>query len=361
MKKIAIIGSVGVPACYGGFETLVENIVMKLSKRYDITVYCSYKAYKDHPTEWNGAHLKYINLDANGVSCLPYDTLSAMDAVKYADVLLLLGSNAIFILLLYRLFGCRKRIITNIDGLESSREKFNPLFKFYCSFGERFGVSFSDVVISDNKAIMNRLLEQYPKMHRCELIEYGADQCEPVSITHEDIVEYPFLKKQYAFSVCRIEKENNVHLTLEAFSMLPDKKLVIVGNWNKSDFSKKLRIDYSGYENIVLLDPVFDKRKINLLRSNCFLYIHGHHCGGTNPSLVEAMYLGCAILAYDVSYNRETTENKAVYYKTADDIRSLVSSISSEQLSTIKESMKEIASRRYTWDRITSLYSTLFE
>ena len=179
-------------------------------------------------------------------------------------------------------------------------------------------------------------------------------------VTDDDRKEYSFLGEEYAFSVCRIEKENNVHLTLEAFSKLPPKKLVIVGNWNKSDFSKKLRCDYSHYDNIVLLDPIFDKRRINLLRSNCSIYIHGHQCGGTNPSLVEAMYLGCAILAYDVSYNRETTENKAVYFQTADDIQSLVSRITSEQISALKKEMKEIACRRYTWDRIASLYSRLF-
>lgn len=362
MKKIAIIGSVGVPACYGGFETLAENLVKELSKKYEITVYCSYKAYKEHPAEWNGARLKYINLNANGLSCLPYDTLSALDAARYADVLLLLGSNAIFIIAILKLFGYRKRVITNIDGLESSREKFNFFLKIYCIIIEKLAMLFSDYIIADNKAIKDRVVESYPhKAHQCVLIEYGGDHCVPVSTSPDDILKYPFLNDYYAFSVCRIEKENNVHLTLEAFSRMPEKKLVIVGNWNKSSFSKELKTKYSKYRNIILYDPIYDPRIINLFRCNSSFYIHGHHCGGTNPSLVEAMCLGCAILAYDVSYNKETTEYLAQYFKNASDIQSLITSITDKQISVLKENMKSIAYRRYTWKRIAMLYSSLFD
>ena len=301
MKKIAIIGTVGVPACYGGFETLAEHLVLKLASRYELTVYCSYSAYKKHPAEWNGAKLKYIHCKANGPFSLLYDMLNALDAVRHSDVLLLLGCNPIHILRFLSFLGIKKTIITNIDGLESAREKFTPLLRMYFAFTERVAFYFSNYVVADNKAIVHRLVERYGYSEKDYLIEYGADHCLKTSLMDDLVEKYPFLRKPYSFSVCRIEKENNVHITLEAYSQMPNQVLVVVGNWNKSLFSRELRKKYSGFSNIHMLDPIYEPCSIDALRGNCFIYIHGHHCGGTNPSLVEAMYLARPIFAFDVA------------------------------------------------------------
>ena len=109
-----------------------------------------------------------------------------------------------------------------------------------------------------------------------------------------------------------------------------------------------------------LLDPIYDPKKINLLRSNCSLYIHGHSAGGTNPSLVEAMFLGLPIIASDVSYNRSTTEGKALYFKDANDLRSLVLNLSEDVKKRIALDMKEIATRRYMWSIIAKKYEELY-
>ena len=110
-------------------------------------------------------------------------------------------------------------------------------------------------------------------------------------------------------------------MILEAFSKMPNETLVIVGNWNRSEFGCKMRESYSVYPNILLLDPIYDPNELNLLRSNCKLYIHGHSVGGTNPSLVEAMNLGLPIIAYDVIFNRATTENSCEYFSSANELR----------------------------------------
>ena len=127
--------------------------------------------------------------------------------------------------------------------------------------------------------------------------------------------QFPFLSENYAFKVCRIEPENNVHLILEAFYKYPLLNIVLVGNWNNSVYGKQLKLQFESFENIYLLEPIYDQNILNQLRSNCYLYIHGHSAGGTNPSLVEAMYLELPIIAYDINYNRETTSNKALYFK----------------------------------------------
>ena len=148
-----------------------------------------------------------------------------------------------------------------------------------------------------------------------------------VKPTPEDKKEYPFITLPYAIKVCRIEPENNVHEVLEAFSSLPKHKMVIIGNWNGSQYGRDLRDKYDHSENIFMLDPIYNQRIIDLLRGNAHVYIHGHSAGGTNPSLVEAMYLGLPIVSYGVSYNKTTTEGKALYFKNATDIIDIIQNV----------------------------------
>ena len=163
----------------------------------------------------------------------------------------------------------------------------------------------------------------------------------------------------FAFGVCRIEPENNVHLLLEAFTDLTPMPLVIVGNWAHSEYGNSLKAKYMGNPWIAIHDPIYDQTKLNTMRSRCTLYLHGHSCGGTNPSLVEAMYLRLAVAAFDCDFNRETTENKAIYFKNAEELRKLVHSLTGAQLQQVADSMKKIADRRYTWKRIADCYAKL--
>lgn len=214
MKKVAIIGTVGIPAGYGGFETLAENLVRTLSSEFEFTVYCSSKAYSRKLPEIYGAKLKYIPLRANGIQSIPYDIWSILSALKSADVLLILGVGGCIVLPFLKLFGCRKKLIVNIDGLEWRRSKWNPPAKSFLKFSERTAVRFCDHVIGDNKVISDYVEQEYH--HSCSLIEYGADHQEPQKISAASLAAYPFLSHAYAFGVCRIEPENNVHLVLRA-------------------------------------------------------------------------------------------------------------------------------------------------
>lgn len=172
--------------------------------------------------------------------------------------------------------------------------------------------------------------------------------------------EYPFLNAPYAFTVCRIEPENNLHLILEAFAPPSPLTLVIVGNWNNSEYGRELRRRHGRQSGVFLLDPIYDPEQLNLLRGNCAVYLHGHSCGGTNPSLVEAMYLGLPVIACDVNFNRETTENQALYFSSAGQLKELCEQLDVNTRRRLGEKMKEIADRRYTWQRISKCYSNLF-
>lgn len=356
-KNIAIIGIVGLPASYGGFESFTEFLVKKLNSTFNITVYCSSRFYPQKNERYEGVHLKYIPLNANGIQSILYDILAIFSALRYANTLLILGVSGCILLPLLRLCGCRKRIVVNIDGLEWQRNKWNVFAKYFLKISEKCSVKYADVVVGDNKVIADYVAAEYGKS--CELIEYGADHQHPFNVTEEALAHYPFLALPYAFNVCRIEPENNVEMILQTFENNSDIPLVMVGNWQKNKYGRRLFAHYSKYTHIYLLNPIYDFEQLNILRSNCKVYLHGHSCGGTNPSLIEAMYLALPIVAFDVNFNRETTENKALYFNNSAELQKIIKSVTDSELAKIAEQMKEIAVRRYTWTRISALYANI--
>lgn len=358
--KVAVIGTAGVPARYGGFETLAHQLVVKLSRRFDLTVYCSNKYYApyDRKPEWKNAKLKYIPLNANGIQSIPYDIACMMHALAKADVLLVLGVSGGLFFPFIKLFS-KKKIVVNIDGLEWKRNKWGYWTKKFLKFSEYLAVRFSDAEITDNGAIQKYTAVHYESLSN--LIEYGADHAIKVPIDDVDKKEYPFLNELYAFGVCRIEPENNIHMILEAFSHMPEKTLVMVGNWENSKYGKDLRTKYGSMDHIQLLDPIYDQKALDLLRSNCYVYVHGHSAGGTNPSLVEAMYLGLPIVAFDVSYNRATTEDRAFYFSNSEEIIDIIMNKEVVHYKGNRLIMKIIADERYTWEIISEKYAKLIE
>ncbi len=360
MKKVAIIGTVGLPANYGGFETLAQHLVKNLSHKYNFTVYCSAKKYKKEQRQKNyfGARLKFLPFNANGIQSIVYDSVSIIHSLFYADVLIVLGVAGAWLLPFVRLFR-NKRIIISIDGIEWKRDKWNTPARLYLWWAEKIAVKYSHIDISDNESIQDYTARRYRSLSR--VIEYGGDHVQPIEANEDDHEKYWFLRFVYAIKVCRIEPENNVHLILKAFANVNKYPLVIIGNWNNSEYGRLLKKEYGSHENIILLDPIYDQKTLDLLRVNASLYVHGHSAGGTNPSLVEAMSLGLPVLSYDVSYNRTTSENKAAYFKKEEDIISFLENTSIGSIKKIGTSMKEIAGRRYRWELIARKYDALVE
>lgn len=354
-KKVAVIGTVGVPASYGGFETLVENIIGEnASVDVEYTIFCSSKAYSEQKIEYKGAKLKYVGLKANGAQSTLYDILSMLRTSNKYDVALILGVSGCIFLPVFRLWF-RNKLIVNIDGLEHRREKWGKFAKWFLLKSEAMAVRYADVVVADNQGIKDYVTETYHK--ESALIAYGGDHVErEVSDEKQQEVlkQYDVKSNEYAISVCRIEPENNCHVILDAFSKT-DKKLIYIGNWERSEYGRELKEKFSKFPNINIHQPEYDLDTLYALRSHAGVYIHGHSAGGTNPSLVEAMFFGKPILAFDCIYNRATTHERACYFKDSNDLNVLLST-----LELNGDAMKDMARQEYTWRKIASQYEILY-
>lgn len=341
--SISIIGIVGMPPRYGGFETLVDNLLPS----EDISlIYCSSLFYKDKTLRYKNTNLKYLPLHANGIQSIFYDMLAMIHSTLFTkNDLLVLGVSGALLYPIIKIFS-KRAIITNIDGLEWRRGKWGSFARLFLKLSEQIAVKYSDKVISDNQAIADYVLKEYKRYSH--VIPYGGDHV---------ITKMPAKTTgDYALALCRIEPENNVHIILEAFSRT-GQKLKFIGNWENSGYGRELKLKYSGLSNIELIDSVYDLSKLFDYRSHCKFYVHGHSAGGTNPSLVEIMHFSKPVLAFNCVYNRATLEGKGLYF---DDVDSLVSLITNQQVFDDGAVMLEIALRRYTWNYVRKQYHTLF-
>lgn len=357
--RFSIIGTVGLPSSYGGFETLVENLVSNNFEGFRFIVYCSSKSYSTKNVLYKNARLIYLPLNANGIQSIFYDILSMMHSLIFfpKNDFLILGVSGCIFLPFIKLLGFKNRIIVNIDGLEWKRNKWNRFAKSFLKFSEAIAVKFADDVISDNKVIQDYVQREYGKYSH--LITYGGDN---VGISrYETSSMNPLGIENYAFMVCRIEPENNIHLILDAFSSEKvSLNLIIVGNWNSSKYGQDLRQKYSILNNkIFLLDPIYDLNVLNLYRKNCFIYVHGHSAGGTNPSLVEALCLGLYPVCFNVAYNVETTKGSASFFDDVDGLIEIILKLDPAEVELKKIHIKKFANCEYAWSSISKQYYSL--
>lgn len=354
-KKVAVIGTQGVPAHYGGFESLAENIIGQYqSDDVDYTIFCSSPLMDKTLPRYKGAKLRYVPINAHGASSIPYDIVSMLKSLRGYDTLLILGVSGCMSLPLIKKIT-KARIIVNIDGHEYLRHKWGSVARTVLKMSEAAAVKYADTVIADNKGIYDYVKATYGR--EAEIIAYGGDHVMrtiPVRKQHLMLDNYHLKPGAYALAMCRIEPENNCEMILRAFRGF-SQTIAFIGNWGYSDYSKRLYQEYADEPNIKLFDAIYDLDVLYALRNNARCYIHGHSAGGTNPSLVEAMFFGRPILAFNAIYNRETTFGNALYFD--DDL----------QLRDLRESklpdahiLALQAKKFYSWATIARQYENLY-
>ena len=334
--KIYITGCAGIPARYGGFETFAEQISKELINNFDICVCCSTKFYNpgDRDSNFHGIKRKFIATGANSIQSLLYDFISISIAAGKADTIIHLGGGAGISFLLLKPF-VRGKIWIHTDGLEGNRKKWQIMTRWFLRINIFLSYWLSHKIIIDNQALVKKVPERYRK--KILLIKYGGERN----------------KSFYSLTIARAEPENNLHTILEAFKNMQDQHIHIISNWNRTRYGRSLYNSFNTFPNIDLHEAIYhDPLKLQEYRANSSLYLHGHSVGGTNPSLVEAMYSGIPVVAHDNPYNRATTKNSALYFETASDIISILSNLDTKQLSEISNKMSAIAHKEYLWENI---------
>jgi glycosyltransferase involved in cell wall biosynthesis len=355
--KVSLIGTNGIPAKYGGFETLTEYLAKNLNQDYELYCYCAKTPKEIRLKTFLNTKLIYLPFKANGWQSMVYDALSIFNSLFKHDVLVILGFSGVFAFPFKFIFG--KKIIFNIGGVEWQKVRGSKLtgrFEVLVKKGfEWICVKSSDTIIVDNQVLYDYVKEKYNIVS--VLAEYGGDHAIKEKKSIALIEKYPFLNGEYDVTVSRAQEDMNIHLIIDAYKSIPERNLVIVSNWNTSDYGKALKSENQNkFKNIILLDAIYDLKILNVIRGNCALYLHTHSLCGTAPSLVEAMSLQLPVICFDVPTNRATTEEKSFYFKDINSLKIILRSLDAHNIIKLGQDMVEIASRRYTWKRVVYIY-----
>lgn len=355
--RIALVGTQGVPNSYGGFETLAEYLVHELAGRYELTVYCSSVDQKDRPDSYRGAKLSYWPIGSHGAAGMMYDSLTLAHARFTHDVVLFLGFGAGLVAPFIP--GLKRRMVLNFGGLDWKRDKWSPRAKAVIQLCERWLVNRSAKVVADNELIADYVRGEYGLA--TEFIAYGGDQAVRRPVDPALLPTYPFLAGRYALALARIQADNNIDMLLAGFPATLGYPLVFIGNWSASDYGRDLRKRYDGVPHLLLLDAIYDRPVLDVIRSNCSLYVHGHSAGGTNPSLCEAMYLGLPVAAYASGYNERTMANLGWFFRDAGELSRIVSGFDEQEGRRVGLQLQQVARERYTWAAVADGYARLFD
>ncbi|MDQ5975093.1 MAG: hypothetical protein QG661_2302 [Actinomycetota bacterium] len=358
--KVTIMGTRGVPAQYGGFETAVEEIGTRLVERgYDVTVYCRNPGQTI--TEYRGMHL--VNAPAirhRMAETLSHTTASTAHAIVrgHPDVVLLLNAGNAPLLKPLALAGIPTAI--HLDGLESRREKWRGAGARYYRWAERASVRWGQEVIADAQAIADHVRAMYGR--ECVVIPYGAEVIEPGSAR---LGELGLEAQGYHLVVARFEPENHVLEAVGAFRACAETRpLVVVGSAPYSqDYVQAVRRAAGDDPRIRFTGSLYDQDLLDQLYANAITYIHGHSVGGTNPSLLRAMGAGAPVLAFDVEFNREVTADEALFWGGSAALTRVFDAIAAHELDDRLADLRILSRQRvadaYQWDAVTDDYEAL--
>ena len=312
-RKLLILGTRGIPGNHGGFETFAQRLALYLVNRgWEITVYCQDSGQKLTPKTWKGINLVHIPTPNNGALwSIIFDYKSTIHALKQDGVILVLGYNTAIFSLLYRL---KKRVIlTNMDGMEWWREKWNGVQKAWLFINERCGVWFSDRLIADHPQIAQHFIQGGVAPEKIATIPYGTEAVENTDLSL--LQQYNLLGDDYALVIARPEPENYILEIVKAFSRRHRGcKLVVLGRYLPDFNNYHAQVMAAASDEVEFIGGVYDKDVVNSLRYHARLYVHGHTVGGTNPSLVEALAAGTPVLAHNNHFNTWVAGTKSLYF-----------------------------------------------
>lgn len=357
--RIAILGTRGIPANYGGFETFAEHLSTRLVARgHQVTVYCRAHYTSPRQIEYQGVRLKVLpTIRHKYFDTIVHAFLSAVHAVpgRYDAALICNAANAPFAPIL-RLTGTPVAI--NVDGLEHKRKKWNWIARNYYRLAERLATILPTETVTDARVIQ----EYYRARHGVEstMIAYGAEvERRPDPMVRRWRVE----PNRYVLYVSRLEPENNAQMVIEAFKRVRTAhKLLIVGDAPYareyiSDLKERARRD----KRIVFTGFVFG-RDYRALQQNAYCYIHATEVGGTHPALLEAMGFGNCVLTLAAPENIEAVGDAAIPYSDENDLTEKLQRVlrDGSLVHSYRNRAQARVQERYDWDYVVDQYEDLF-
>ena len=381
-KNIFIIGSNGIPAKYGGFETFVENLTEKrIDKNIKYHVSCLDKNNEEF--EYNEARCFNIKVPNIGAAKAEYYDLVALERViKYIkknkiknSIVYVLGTGVGLFIGMYkkRLHKLGAKLYVNPDGLEWKREKWNWLLKKFFKICEEKMAKHADLLICDSSSIEKYIKDEYKKYNpKTTFIAYGSnlqviDNEENNNKLKEWYDKYKISKDAYYLIVGRFVPENNYKTMIKEFiKSTTQKSLVIITNVEKNKFYENLNTE-TNFENdkrIKFVGTVYDSNLLALIRQNAYGYIHGHAVGGTNPSLLEALSTTNVNLLYDIGFNKEVARESSLYWNKEEgnlsDLINNLENIAEEEKQKYGQMAKLGIKEEYNWEKIVSEYENIF-
>jgi len=355
--ELIIAGTAGVPGSYGGFETLAEQLVISLSDSVNMLVICSGSTVQNHQQSFHGARLKYLPLSANGASSVLYDVLGLLYCCWRTKYVLQLGVSGAIAIPLVKILHPTLVVVCNVDGIEWRRGKWGFFARHFLKFSEWIAVRFSNVVVADNQAIADYLKAEYGT--DAKVSAYGGNHVVRLkgSAPSEAVAsKMSSVHGRYFYGLCRVVPENNVEKILAAFAMAGMPNLVFVGDWKNGRYARELYDEYGSTPNIFLLNPIYDQDDLTYIRAGADGYIHGHSAGGTNPSLVEAMYFGSACVAYACNFNGYTLGGTGVLWTDASDLARIILTTTTAEFADSAKNASTYARKHYDWAFIAEQY-----
>ena len=357
-RSVLILGTRGVPAAHGGFETFAERLALFLAGRgWDVGVYCQEDVARGREGiatgTWRGVERIVVSVAARGpVATLLFDWRCVRHAAARDAVCLVLGYNGAVFLPFLRLY--RRRIVTNMYGIEWRRRKWGPLVKAWFWVNEWIAAWTSQRLVADHPAIADHLATRRPRTAGVT-IPYGADIVTEAPVA--PVAGLGLSPGSYVISIARIEPDNSILAMVEAFSRKPrGARLVVLGTLDDSQpYHRAIRAAAS--QEVLFPGAIYEADTVRALRFHARAYLHGHMVGGTNPSLVEALAAGNAVIAHDNPFNRWTAGAAGRYFADADGCERLIeATLADERPPEAVRAVAHAEAARFDWTEILEAY-----
>jgi glycosyltransferase involved in cell wall biosynthesis len=358
-KTINILGTRGIPASHGGFETFAQHLALFLVARgWRVAVYCQNEVasvtQRVVTEEWNGIELRHVSVASVGPrATLEFDWHCVRDAARRPGVCLVLGYNGAAFLPYLRLYG--RKIVTNMDGIEWRRAKWGLLARAWFWVNEWIAAWTSHRLVADHPVIADHLATRRNR-RAIATIPYGGLPIEGASAT--PVRRLGLEPDRYLVSIARLEPDNNILALVTAFSrQRRGVKLVIVGTVDPARPYHR-DIQQAASDEVLFPGAIYESDIVASLRFHARAYLHGHTVGGTNPSLVEALWAGNAVIAHDNVFNRWTAGEAAAFFDSVDGCAALIDRFLHDDdfVRRARQAARRQAELRFKWRDILESY-----